>query len=255
MKQLLTIIIMMFSMSAQSKVTITGTVSGKDGLPVSKCDVFFNAKAWIDEDSVHVTCDKNGRYQAEIEPGLYNSMYVCDEDLYGKTKLEFWGWNLTLEQSQVIDAQFDTMEVYSLSVWASNGGSNSIFASFRPMNLAKALNVSSNYKQIMHNGEQIAVIDIAPKLTSDTVKGFIGEQPLELISYSWAMEKVGSCGNAPEGISTENGCYMPMIIAQFNKPKLKAGRHIVKIDITDSETGDFGQGITHIVANERGLGF
>lgn len=39
----------------------------------------------------------------------------CDEELYGKTKLEFWAWNLKLERSQTLNAQFDTMEVYSLN--------------------------------------------------------------------------------------------------------------------------------------------
>lgn len=48
---------------------------------------------------------------------------------------------------------------------------------------------------------------------------------------------------------------MPMIIAQFKKPKMAAGLHTLKIDITDSDTGDFGQGITHFTSNNKGLGF
>ena len=178
---------------------------------------------------------------------------MCDEELYGKTKLEFWGWNLNLQQSQTLNAQFDTMEVYSLATWASNGGSNSLFASFRPMNLWKAK--SPQYKMVEHNGKMVAIFDIAPDLNAEVIKGYIDEKPLELVSYSWTLEKVQSCGNTPEGIDTANGCYMPMVIAQFNKPKLTAAQHTLKVDIRDSKTGDFGQGITHFTSNDKGLGF
>lgn len=243
----------LLAFSAQGKITVSGVVTDKEGQPVTKCDVFFNQKAWIDDDSVHVTCNAKGEYSAQIEPGLYNSVYVCDEDLYGKSKLEFWGWNLNIQHSQTLDAQFDTMEVYSLATWASNGGSNSIFASFRPMNLWKAK--SPVYKMVSHNDKQVAVMDIAPALNADVIKGYIDDNPLELIDYSWALEKVQSCGNTPEGIDTANGCYMPMVIAQFKKPKLTAAQHTMKVDIWDSKTGDFGQGITHFISNEKGLGF
>lgn len=253
MKLFIFALIFLFAFSAESKITVSGLVTDKAGQPVKKCDVFFNAQAWIDDDSVHVTCDEQGHYSAEIEPGLYNSVYVCDEDLYGKSKLEFWGWNLELNQSQILNAQFDTMEVYSLSAWASNGGSNSIFASFRPMSLTKAK--APNYQQVEMNNKQVAMFDIAPKLNMQAIKGYLDEQPLELIGYNWSYEKVASCGQVSEGVNTSNGCVMPMIIAQFKKPKMVKGLHTLKIDITDSETGDFGQGITHFTSNNKGLGF
>ncbi len=241
------------SFNALAAITITGTVTDKQGKPVSKCDVFFNKQEWINDDSTHVTCDENGNYSATIEAGEYNSMYVCDEDLYGKSKLEFWGWNLTLTESQRIDAQFDTMEVYSLATWASNGGSNSLFASFRPMSLAKAK--KPQYKQVQQNGKTIAIFDISPAIADNSIVGFIDDKPLELLGYSWAYEKVSSCNGAPKNINTDNGCFMPMIIAQIKKPELSAGQHTLKIDLTDGETGDFGQGITHFTSNSKGLGF
>ena len=188
---------------------------------------FFNEKAWIDDDSVHVTCNSKGEYSATIEPGKYNSLYVCDEDLYGKTKLEFWGWNLSLTKSQQLDAQFDTMEVYSLATWASNGGSNSIFASFRPMSLPKALQ-DNQYRKVMHNGDEINVFDISPAIDKNSIQGFVDETPLNLVSYSWTYEKVAGCNGLPKGFNASQGCYMPMIIAQFNKPELTGRTTYVK---------------------------
>jgi hypothetical protein len=253
MKLILSLLLLCASALTHAAITISGQVTDKQGKPVTKCDVFFNKQAWIDDSSIHVTCNENGYYVAEIEAGHYNSLYICDEDLYGKTKLEFWGWNLTLDKSQTINAQFDTMEVYSLTTWASNGGSNSLFASFRPMSLAKAK--KANYKEVTHNGEPIMLFDISPVIDSNSISGFIDDLPLTLMSYSWSYEKVASCGDLPKDMNAPNGCYMPMIIAQFEKPKMAAGKHMLRIDLVDAKNGDFGQGITQFSSNSKGLGF
>lgn len=238
---------------AENKITITGEVTDKHGKPVAKCDVFFNRTQWIKDDSVHVTCDENGVYTAQIEPGLYNSVYVCDEEQYGKTALEFWGWNLALTESQTLDARFDTLEVFSLSTWASNGGSNSVFASFRPMSLAKAK--EPHYNTTKNGDKTIAVIDITPVVNAASIKGFIDDQPLTLLGFNWAYEKVPSCDGFPDSIDTSEGCYMPMLIAQFDKPDLAEGLHTLRVDLYDAKTGDFGQGVTSFTSNAFGLGF
>ena len=235
------------------KITISGQVTNKSGQPVNQCDVYFNKNAWIDAHSIHVQCDDQGRYFAEITKGHYNSVYVCDEARYGIDKLEFWAWNVTFESSQTLNAQFDSLEVYSLAAWASNGGSNTIFASFRPMSLQKAK--EAKHTTFTHHQQQAILFDIAPKIEAGSIKGYIDEQALELISYSWAYEKVAECGKLPKSLDDRNGCFMPMIIAQFKKPPLKAGKHTLKIDLVDAKNGDFGQAISHFTANERGLGF
>lgn len=235
--------------TAGAKISITGTVTNGSGTPVSKCDVFFNKDKWITDESVHVTCDENGRYQAEIEPGRYNSFYVCDEEEYGKTKLEFWGWNLNLTESQTLDAPFDALEVYSLATWASNGGSNSIFASFRPMSLKKP-----RFYQKQVDDRSLVIFDILPSIDASSISASLDGVPIELIGYSWAYEKVGGCSGIPDELKGA-GCHMPMIIAQFKKPKLKSGQHALRVRLTDSENGQMGEALTHFTSNNSGLGF
>ncbi|MEX0298255.1 MAG: hypothetical protein AB3N28_04245 [Kordiimonas sp.] len=240
-----------FTFAAQAApITIEGTVTNGKGKPVEKCDVFFNKEKWITDESVHVQCDEDGRYTAQIDPGLYNSIYICDEEKYGKTALEFWGWNLNLTESQTLDAAFDTIEVYSLATWASNGGSNTIFASFRPMTLKKA-----EFYNVQSSDREIAIFDILPNIDASSIEGSIDNNPLELVHYNWVYEKTGGCQNAPETVNTENGCYMPMIVAQFKKPKLAAGQHTLKVRLTDTVNHEIGEGITHFVSNKSGLGF
>lgn len=261
MKYFVVLTIALFSQFSSAKITISGIVMDGKGKPVSKCDVFFNKQKWITDESVHVTCNQKGEYSAEIEPGLYNSMYVCDEDLYAKSKLEFWGWNLNLDKSEKIDVAFDTIEVYSLATWASNGGSNSIFASFRPMHLVnptpqKRMQLTDkNFYVKEVEGKPLAIMDIAPKMTMESIKGSIDGKELDLLQYFWSYEKLDGCGSFPKNIDTKNGCYMPMIIAQFKKPKLKAGQHTLKVRVIDELTREIGEGITHFTSNESGYGF
>lgn len=250
MKYLVLITVLLCSFLTHASITIQGVVTDVNGLPVSKCDVFFNKEKWISDDSIHVKCDESGRYSAKIEAGLYNSIYVCDEEEYGKTALEFWGWNLNLTESQTIDAAFDTIEVFSLSTWTSNGGSNSIFASFRPMRLKEVV-----YRNQEINGITVAVLDITPTITTNSIKGFIDDKVIELLNYNWTYEKVKVCNGFPKDIDISNGCYMPMIIAQFTKPKLAIGQHTLKVKVIDSATKNMGEGITHFVANKSGYGF
>jgi hypothetical protein len=250
MKILLFALAFCFSSLVNASITIEGTVSDKHGNPVSKCDVFINSQRWTADHSYHAKCDSEGRYEIEIEESHYNSIYICDEDKYGKTALEFWGWNLDLYESQTIDATFDTLEVYSLATWASNGGSNSLFASFRPMSLNQP-----EFRNYLADGRNIAVLDVAPNIGSDSIQGFVDGSQLELLNVNWTLERIDSCGNFPDEIDTANGCYMPMIIAQFRKPVLNEGLHTLKIRLVDSQTEGVGEGITHFNSNRMGFGF
>ncbi|GAA4889318.1 carboxypeptidase-like regulatory domain-containing protein [Ferrimonas pelagia] len=239
---------------AHDTITVSGRVTDRAGQPVPRCDVIFNPSAFIGDDSLYFKCDQQGRYRAEIPVGHYNSLYAIDLPEYGKTQLEFWGWNLQLDKDEVIDLAFDTIEVYSLAVWASNGGARSVFAAFRPMHLASALAPNVYRKQI--EGQDLAIFDITPQLSAEGIQASIDGQPVRLQSFFWSYEETGACGeHATAGIDPDEPCHMPMIIAQFERPKLDAGKHQLRIRLTDSTTGEIGEGLTHFVSNAVGLGF
>ena len=250
MKYLIVAVVVFFSSFVNASITIEGTVTDRDGNPVSKCDVFINSQKWTADHDYHVQCDSQGHYEVEVEEGHYNSIYICDEDKYGKTALEFWGWNLDLYESQTINATFDTLEVYSLTTWASNGGSNSVFASFRPMSLKQP-----EFRNEIVDEKAIAILDITPNIDSSSILGFIDGTELELLQINWAFERVDSCNNFPDNIDTSGGCYMPMIVAQFRKPELGEGQHVLKVRLVDYQTKGVGEGITHFHSNRMGFGF
>ena len=162
--------------SPEENVIVTGKVTDRNGDPITKCEVFFNRETWITDESIRAECDASGTYLIAVPKGHYNSVYICDEDKYGKTALEFWGWNLDIEEERVLDVTFDKLEVYSLAVWNSNGG------------------------------------------------------------------RSGSC-------------YMRVAIIQLERPVLMEGTHLVRIKITDHETGAIGEAVTKFSSNRAGYGF
>lgn len=235
---------------ATAEITISGTVTDKDGIPVSRCDVFLSQERWTSDYTYRAHCNSEGYYELEIEEGHYNSLYICDEEKYGVTALEFWGWNLDLNSTQTINATFDTLEVYSLTTWASNGGSNSVFASFRPMALKQP-----EFRTEIINGNYAAVLDVSPTLEFNSIVGYIDDRPLELLHMSSSYEKVDSCIDLPESFGEIENCYMPIVLAQFRKPNLSEGQHTLRLRIQDIHTLGIGEGITNFFSNSAGLGF
>ncbi|SDJ46885.1 hypothetical protein SAMN04488540_108133 [Ferrimonas sediminum] len=168
--------------------------------------------------------------------------------------MEFWGWNLQLTENQTINIAFDTIEVYSLSVWASNGGSRSLFAAFRPMHLAAAQLPRLYYKNV--DGISKAITDITPTLTNSDIQASIDGEPISLIDFHWSYEQTGQCSAGKESpFPAEELCSMPMVIAQFRKPILAPGKHLLRVRIQDHLSGVIGEGITHFSSNSIGLGF
>ena len=57
-------------------------------------------------------------------------MVYADDNIYGVSSLECWGWNIIADRDETIDLKIDSGEVYSLNVGVSNGGMNTLFLSF-----------------------------------------------------------------------------------------------------------------------------
>ncbi len=83
--------------------------------------------------------------------------------------------------SQKWTADFDTSEVYSLSTWASIGGSSSDFASFRPMSLAQP-----EFRNETADGKNMAILDVTPTVDASSIRGSIDEVELEFLQMNWA---------------------------------------------------------------------
>lgn len=237
------------SAQATDTVVVTGKVTDRDGKPITKCDIFFNKEKWITDSSINAKCDASGSYRIEIPKGHYNSIYICDEDKYGKTALEFWGWNLDFHKNRTLDAAFDKLEVFSLAAWNSNGGANSIFASFRPMSVEKTKSPKIHILEKL--GPEATVFDITPNIDMNSVTAKVDGIPVKVKSLQWIYEQSDSC----TGIAQSGFCYMPVAIIQLARPTLEEGTHLLRIRIMDKDTGAMGEGVTEFTSNKAGFGF
>jgi len=106
---------------------------------------------------------------------------------------------MIVDQDEIHDFKVGTGEIYSLCVWANNGGSGTLFIYFRPMILHK----SEKY-QVEINSNKFDVNDISPELKLEDI--FVTMNGHELKKLS--LQKIYETGN---------GYTMPAYILQVKR--------------------------------------
>lgn len=143
--------------------------------------------------------DKEGNYSITAPKGCYNAFYV-DDNSYGKTTLENWSWHMIADRDEEHNFKIGNGEVYSLSVWSNNGGSNLLCFWFRPMVFFR----KSEY-EIELNGNKRTVNDISPELEIEDISVTLNGVDLKIISLQKVYE-------------TAENYTMPAYIVQTERP-------------------------------------
>ena len=131
-----------------------------------------------------VWSNKNGEYSVVVPKGCYNTFYV-DYNRYGKTTLENWSWHMIVDRDEEHNFKVGNGEVYSLCVWANNGGSSTLFFWFRPMILPS---IKKEEYEIELEGEKRQVLDISPELRAEDITVTLNGEPLPVISLQRIYE-------------------------------------------------------------------
>jgi hypothetical protein len=157
---------------------------------------------------------------------------------YGKTKLEYWAWNIPAYEDIEINPQYQCMEIYGINVFEPQVTPHETYmVYFRPMSLTKSL------KWIGENGkkekEKMALlnhdtINIAPNsISKDELKLSINDIVTEVLN----IEKVTEYAR---------GGFMHGYLIQILKPKneTKSNNDFDKITIIlhSKETDEYGKG-------------
>jgi len=148
-----------------------------------------------------VWSDKNGAYSVVVPKGVYNAFYV-DDNSYGKTSLESWGWHMIVDKDEKHNFKIGNGEVYSLNAWANNGGSSTLFIFFRPMILPS---IKSDEYTVEINDIAFEIQDISPELALNNVTTTLNGFTLKNIS----LQKIYETG--------ANGHGMPAYILQTTR--------------------------------------
>ncbi|MCW3789236.1 carboxypeptidase-like regulatory domain-containing protein [Plebeiibacterium sediminum] len=239
------LIIILFSTTllSQNKVRIYGHVTDFNNNPVDSVSVWLKQnidslelknKDKIFENSHETFTDSTGYFSMEVEPGTYYCLYSIKEVDYGKTKLEYWAWNIPVYKDLEINPQYDRIEIYGISGFEPKRGPfNSYKIYFRPMSLTKAHNLSKETKS--------DTINIAPNE--------ITEEELT-VKVNGTESKIVAIDKIREYTRDDHYMFAYMIqvlkpldpLPTFNSEQLVDEYDKISVILHSSETNEYGKG-------------
>lgn len=239
----LIVIFTLFSINAnaQDTVTLYGVVTDVNNKPVDSASVWLKNrldniatedKRQLFENAYETLTDKEGRFSIEVEKGTYYCLYAIKESDYGKTKLEYWAWNLPIYEDLELNPQYDRLEIYGINASEPQTGPFETYQIyFRPMSLTKALKLPKG---------KLEVIDIAPKS--------ISKEEIE-VKLNGVLAEVVAINKVEE---YARGTTMYGYLIQIKKPKpnltltksteMVKGYDKISIILKSTETNEFGKG-------------
>jgi hypothetical protein len=219
---LLFVIIPLLGVSQTKTMKIHGTVKDYKGGTIDKANVMLFNRSF---QPIHqAISDENGQYNLEVPKGNYYGMAVINRNHYGKTKLEYWAWNIPAKENIQINPHYDKMEVYALNAFRPQGAHPSYIIYFRPMSLTKALESRKKSEKI----------DLAPHLEKSEINVEINKENVDIYSVQRVKEYVENKDGTPSSMSS----YM----IQTSLPeKFRDDYQVFRVVIKDNETGDKGE--------------
>lgn len=198
---------------------LSGIVTDFYGQPFPAAVCLY--RYWFDKDKLlmGIWTDKQGRYSVIVPDGRYNALY-CDDESYGRTSLECWGWNIVVDRDETLDLRIGNGEVYSLNTMCSNGGADNLFIAFRPMSIMKR---REERQQV--NDRAFTVWQTVPDLQAADITVCLDGKQTSVISLQRLLE------------TDESGIALPMYIAQVRRPSSRGKQ---KLTIEFSVRGDDG---------------
>lgn len=225
----------LMSLTAQETFKVYGTVTDFNNVPIDSVTVKLENEKFQD---IYLTLtDKHGNYSLEVPKGIYYCLYAIKLPDYGKTRLEYWTWNVPVFKDLNINPQYHRMEIYGINAFVPQVSPfNTYMIYFRPMSLTKSLRKTdeSNKKQFEKNAlENHDTIDIAPQnITPEELTIKINNEETKILSIQKITEYA-------------RGAYLYGYMVQVTKPeKGDDNGEYDKITITlnSKETNETGKG-------------
>jgi len=240
----LSVLILFLTLStiyAQDSVRLYGRVTDFNNKPVDSASVWLKNKInhldikdkrSLFDNAYETLTDSDGNFSIAVKKGTYYCLYAIKESDYGKTKLEYWAWNLPIYADLEINPQYDRMEVYGINASEPQTGPFDTYQIyFRPMSLTKALALPKT---------ALDIIDIAPKTIAKE------ELSVQLNGYDAEVVSINKIDEYARGTT------MYGYLIQIKKPEAaypqdlsaQAAKGYDKISITlhSKETDEKGKG-------------
>lgn len=239
MKQLVLfffLIITSVSIYSQDYIRISGHVKDFNDNPIDSVTVRLKNENF--ENLYETVTDKEGFYSMTVEKNMYYCIYAIKSVDYGKTKLEYWAWNVPAYNDLEINPKYERMEIYGMNAFKPQVSQDETYmVYFRPMSLTKSLKFqgTNSKKEIVQKAiSENKIIDIAPNT----------------ISKDELTVSVNGCASEVIGINkiTEyaKGTYMYGYLIQIKKPMVVLKKELeydkISIILHSKETDEYGMG-------------
>lgn len=223
MKKLLVLILLIkvtFAFGQNDSIIISGKVTDFQGQSIDNVLVMLKGNDF--GKFVDTTYSNHlGQYTIKTKKGKYSALAAVNMEDYGKTKLEFWAFEIPAYENLNIDISYDKLEVYGVNVFQVQGAYPGYTIYFRPMSLTRALSADMNSN----------VLDIAPPLNKIVVQVEINGENVKVNSIQRIEEFTG-----------KQRMYAYLIQTDFGKQgNVKYDK--IRILVEDTENGDKGEAI------------
>ena len=189
-------------------VYISGKVTDFENNPIEKVKVAIKNKDF--KDIYQTETNNKGNYSIKVKKSKYFALYAIKESDYGKTKLEYWAWNIPAFNNLEINPQYNNLEIYGVHIFEPKIKPNDTYRIYlRPMSLKK-------FKQMDNTKD---TINILPILKKDEIKIEINNKNVEIKTLDRILE-----------FNTTNK-YIYAYELQVLKPKINTKKFFDKITI------------------------
>lgn len=170
MKKLVALFFVVSSLNlyAQDSIRIYGHVTDFKNNPIDSVTIRLKNKNF---DNLYESfTNKNGFFSLTVEKNHYACIYAIKLVDYGKTKLEYWAWNIPAYRDLEINPKYERMEIYNMNAFEPQVSPHETYmVYFRPMSLTKSLEIEGKNSKKELEQKAIAehdTIDIAPNTIS-----------------------------------------------------------------------------------------
>jgi hypothetical protein len=230
--------------SAQGLVRISGKVTDFNSSPIDSVTIRLKNDKF--ENVYETLSDRDGNFSMNVRKGTYFCLYAIKEADYGKTRLEYWAWNVPMYKDLYINPQYERMEIYGVNAFEPQVSPHETYmVYFRPMSLTKSSGLfnQKNRKEFQQKAmTNHDTIDIAPiKILSEELTVKINEENSKVLTIQKIMEYTRES-------------YMVGYLIQILKPKeeiVNSGQYDkISIVLHSGETNEIGKGEVFIRKKE-----
>lgn len=214
------------SFYSQDSVRIYGCVTDFNGNPLDSVSVIVKNKMF--EDVYETISDKMGKFSLRVPKGFYYCIYAIKLPEYGKSKLEYWAWNIPAFNDLEINPKYERMEIYGMNAFEPQVGPfETYMVYFRPMSLKKVLESQA----FLMNKD---TIDVAPKsISKDELTVYVNNFLADVVCINKVIEYA-------------RGKYIYGYLVQIRKPKESKNSELeydkISVLLHSKETNEYGMG-------------